>query len=259
MISDGIIQYDLGRRFPHAFVRKDHVHDNLPRPSSTVRAFLAKLQARETSRLQERALDHLSDLQQKQDNTVTYPRPVEDRLFKPTYRHKHYATLTCPTCSNGTDSVCDAALKLSCQALGCDEQESVLRTRSRTSPGKPAIHFGLFASGDSVMKSGEDRDRIASPDGVIAFEMEGAGAWEAFPGCLIIKGSATMPIVTRAKVGKPMLLRLLRLLRRLSWRIGTPVSFPRLSFCKLPHIHICTAKTWRDTLSTAIDTTTIKQ
>jgi len=38
------------------------------------------------------------------------------------------------------------------------------------------------------MKSGEDRDGIAARDGVIAFEMEGAGVWENFPGSLVIKG-----------------------------------------------------------------------
>jgi len=38
------------------------------------------------------------------------------------------------------------------------------------------------------MKSGEDRDEIAARDGVIAFEMEGAGVWENFPGSLVIKG-----------------------------------------------------------------------
>jgi purine-nucleoside phosphorylase len=37
------------------------------------------------------------------------------------------------------------------------------------------------------MKSGEDRDRIAEKEGVIAFEMEGAGIWEA--PCTIIKRS----------------------------------------------------------------------
>jgi nucleoside phosphorylase len=38
------------------------------------------------------------------------------------------------------------------------------------------------------MKSGEDRDHIASRDRVIAFEMEGAGVWENFPNSLVIKG-----------------------------------------------------------------------
>lgn len=38
------------------------------------------------------------------------------------------------------------------------------------------------------MKSGEDRDDIAARDGIIIFEMEGAGVWENFAGSLVIKG-----------------------------------------------------------------------
>ncbi|KAJ6782714.1 hypothetical protein PWT90_07601 [Aphanocladium album] len=52
----------------------------------------------------------------------------------------------------------------------------------------PAVHFGLVASGDSVIRSGVDRDRIAARAGVIAFEMEGAGVWGTFP-CISIKGA----------------------------------------------------------------------
>lgn len=37
------------------------------------------------------------------------------------------------------------------------------------------------------MKSGQDRDEIAAREGVIAFEMEGAGVWDNFP-CVVIKG-----------------------------------------------------------------------
>jgi nucleoside phosphorylase len=76
---------------------------------------------------------------------------------------------------------------MSCEQLKCDEQELVPRIRV-SQPFKPVVHFGLIASGDTVMKSGEDRDEIAARDGVIAFEMEGAGVWENFPSCLVIKG-----------------------------------------------------------------------
>jgi nucleoside phosphorylase len=34
------------------------------------------------------------------------------------------------------------------------------------------VHFGLYASGDMVMKSGEKRDNVAKAEKVIAFEME---------------------------------------------------------------------------------------
>jgi nucleoside phosphorylase len=189
VISDGIIEYDFGRQFPHKFIRKDHIRDNLPRPSPLIRSFLAKLQAKQTrSRLQEQMLEHLNVLQQDPNNIATYPGATEDRLFKPTYRHKHHELLDCQTCSSTMADVCDAALKLSCEQLGCNERELVVRARSTSPSGVPVIHFGLIASGDSVMKSGEDRDNAAFQDEFIAFEMEGAGVWEKFPSCLIIKG-----------------------------------------------------------------------
>lgn len=36
------------------------------------------------------------------------------------------------------------------------------------------------------MKSGAERDRLATEHGIIAFEMEGAGLWDEVP-CLVIK------------------------------------------------------------------------
>jgi nucleoside phosphorylase len=56
-----------------------------------------------------------------------------------------------------------------------------------------------MASGDAVMKSGEDRDRIAVAEGIIAFEMEGAGVWDSFP-CSIIKGACDYADSHRSKV-----------------------------------------------------------
>jgi len=52
---------------------------------------------------------------------------------------------------------------------------------------EPAIYVGSVATGDKVMKSAEDRDRIANTEGIIAFEMEAGGVWEDVP-CIIIKG-----------------------------------------------------------------------
>ncbi|EXM17644.1 hypothetical protein FOTG_14177 [Fusarium oxysporum f. sp. vasinfectum 25433] len=48
------------------------------------------------------------------------------------------------------------------------------------------IHFGTFASGDTVMKSGKDRDQLIREKNVIGFEMESVGVWEVFP-CIVIK------------------------------------------------------------------------
>ncbi|KAN0077872.1 hypothetical protein V8E54_006176 [Elaphomyces granulatus] len=193
VISEGLIQYDLGRQFPNnAFVRKDTPRDNLPRPGPNLRAALAKLQTEQgRSWLENKTLENLGILRQRlsDGDVVKYPGMIEDRLFKSTYQHKHHNPLECAICANddGRDGVCGKAIEMSCQQLKCDERELVLRTRLVQS-SNPVIHFGLVGSGDTVMKSGEDRDDIAARDGVIAFEMEGAGVWENFPGSLVIKG-----------------------------------------------------------------------
>jgi nucleoside phosphorylase len=177
------------RRFPNnRFMRRDTPLDNLPRPARKIRAALAKLQTEQgRGWLQNKTSEYLRVLQQKLSNMVTYPGATEDRLFKSTYPHKHHKPLECAICANGDgrDDVCDKAIGMSCEELKCHEQELV---RQLSQPYDPVVHFGLIASGDTVMKSGEDRDDIATRDGVIAFEMEGAGVWENFPGSLVIKG-----------------------------------------------------------------------
>ncbi|CVL05906.1 uncharacterized protein FPRN_14212 [Fusarium proliferatum] len=63
----------------------------------------------------------------------------------------------------------------------------ILRKGSRQSFPSPNIHFGIFASGNSVIKSGKERDRLTKDKNAIGFEMEGAGVWDVFP-CIVIKG-----------------------------------------------------------------------
>ena len=191
IISEGLVQYDLGRQFPNKiFMRKDTPRDNLPRPGPKIRAALAKLQTEQGQRwLENKTSEYLAVLRQGLSDKVFYPGATEDRLFKSTYQHKHHTPLECVICANGDggDGVCNTAVGLSCEQTKCDEQELVFRRRV-SQPYNPVVHFGLIASGDTVMKSGEDRDDISTRDGVIAFEMEGAGMWENFPSSLVIKG-----------------------------------------------------------------------
>ncbi|KAB8235684.1 uncharacterized protein BDW43DRAFT_298754 [Aspergillus alliaceus] len=65
---------------------------------------------------------------------------------------------------------CRIAQKASCQQLGCDPTHLTI-TRAPSS----LIHFGRIATGDTVMKAGEDRNIIAKDEGVIPFEMESTG------------------------------------------------------------------------------------
>ncbi|KAF9881441.1 hypothetical protein CkaCkLH20_00587 [Colletotrichum karsti] len=64
----------------------------------------------------------------------------------------------------------------------------VKRRRTRDSETQlPRLHVGNVASGDTVMKSGEHRDRLAKEHNIIAFEMEGAGMWDQIL-CVVVKG-----------------------------------------------------------------------
>lgn len=200
IISDGLTQYDFGRQFPDRFVRRN---DTIARPNSEVLSFLAKMKGRwNRKRLRERTAIHLEQLRNATESSAIadYPGASRDKLYEPTYRHKHHAASTCEVCNScqtRNDRVCGPALTSDCESLQCDDNYLVARRRlavlvDESENGKtnaePLIHFGLYASGDKVMKSGEDREAIAKEEGVIAFEMEGAGVWERFPGsCLVIK------------------------------------------------------------------------
>lgn len=168
VVSDGVVQYDFWRRMPDRFICKDTLLDSLGRPNVEIRALLAKLQSRHSrKKLREMAADHLKEIQMEKDLAAGYPGTEHDVLYDATYHH-----------------VVD---HMSCEEAGCNGP-LVRRHRLEQVDPQPVVHFGLIASGDTVMKSGEERDIIAKAEGVVAFEMEGAGIWDTFP-CVVIKGA----------------------------------------------------------------------
>ncbi|EXJ91761.1 hypothetical protein A1O3_00311 [Capronia epimyces CBS 606.96] len=204
VISKGIIPYTYGRQYPGKFVRKDSVLDNLGRPNTEIRGLLAKLKGRgHRKNLEDNIAKYLASWNTELGGIATYPGTKHDKLFDSRYRHKHQSPssscTTCADCTKPTDPVCEESPELSCEQLNCDETHLVRRDRlvrdeaaqsaseTQQPPINPKVHFSLVASGNIVMKSGEDRDSIAHRENVIAFEMEGAGVWDVFP-CLVIKG-----------------------------------------------------------------------
>lgn len=205
IISKTIVQYDFGRRYPNRFSIRDTTWDNLGRPNKVIRNLLALLETdREHDNLEQRTAYFLQQLQAKaaqkqQHGKYEYPRTAKDKLFESSYRHKHrkFPSCACCDCESDSDPVCDEALSSSCDNLGCDDRYLVSRNRLRTRAQREhdgggalhmaAVHIGTFGSGDSVMKSAADRDRISREAGVIAFEMEGAGVWDEVPS-VVIKG-----------------------------------------------------------------------
>jgi len=170
IVSDGVVQYDFGRRLPGGFERKNGLRDSLGRPNPMIRSKLTKLKGlRSRKKLNSQLAKHLSTLQQEQRLSAGYPGKAHDKLFEATYHHVDQDR--------------------TCEDIGC-YGSLVQRQRLKDDQSDPApfVHFGLFASGNTVMKFGEDRDSIANKEGIIAFEMVSAGVWDSFP-CMVIKGA----------------------------------------------------------------------
>jgi nucleoside phosphorylase len=196
IISTALVEYDFGRRLPDQFIRKDTLEDHLGRPNTEIRSLLAKLQGRRGRlRLRDNTAGYLTALFQEPGfDNARYPGADADKLFESTYRHKHHdqsSCILCAKCEEKDDEVCMIALDAPCSELKCSDDKLVprdrlVRAKETAEAQKPWIHYGRIASGDTVMKSGEDRDEIAHKEKVIAFEMEGAGVWDSFP-CVVIK------------------------------------------------------------------------
>ncbi|KZL81123.1 hypothetical protein CI238_13555, partial [Colletotrichum incanum] len=100
-----------------------------------------------------------------------YRRPAltSDRLYRSDVVHP----------SNSSDG-CDVA-------CGNEATYLIVRHERDAEEDDPAIHYGLIASGNQLMKDARIRDKLAAERGVLCFEMEAAGLMNHFP-CLVIRG-----------------------------------------------------------------------
>ncbi|KAF5491280.1 hypothetical protein CGCF413_v011699 [Colletotrichum fructicola] len=162
IISDGIVQYDFGKRLPDRFIPKDTLLDSLGRPNTEIRSLLAKLKSIYSKEaLRKKTIAYVNELRKTPELKADYPGVDNDFLFQPTFHHL------------GGGKTCEES--------GC-KGELIRRLRLDTASSELNVHFGLIASGDTVMKAGDQRDEIAQQQGVIGFEMEGAGTklWQSY-------------------------------------------------------------------------------
>ncbi|VUC24424.1 unnamed protein product [Clonostachys rosea] len=162
--NSGVFQYDFGKSvqnqsfYPTGFMNQ---------PPTVLRTAVAGLEAsyeRKGHRIKESidaALSHNPRLGRK------YSKPPlrSDRLYESTYTHHG---------------------KLAC-ADSCSHRHLVRRRPRSEYEDNPAIHYGLIASGDTLMKNAKIRDTLAEEHDVLCFEMEAAGLMNNFP-CLVIRG-----------------------------------------------------------------------
>ncbi|KAL3439907.1 hypothetical protein BJX65DRAFT_300814 [Aspergillus insuetus] len=179
IISRHVVQYDLGRQYPDEFEVKDTVEDKLGRAPSNIRHLLTMLQTFSARvRLEELAARYLQDMQQSAAGRprgckYLYPGASRDLVFDSSYQHKRRlsGSLSLKTLKKKMHGSSEP-YSMSCEEAGCDldkviPRERIAEKRHLEKQGRiidaqtPSIFLGTIGSADTVMKSAEERDRIA--------------------------------------------------------------------------------------------------
>ncbi|CAG7932945.1 unnamed protein product [Penicillium olsonii] len=164
----GVLQYDYGRMIQGQAFQPTGFSDQ---PPLVLRAAVNGLKAQyesEGSELDDRVHEILEKAPRLRSN-YQRPDPASDRLYRSQFVHP-----------SGDESTC----ALSC---GDDPSNLVLRSPRTEDNDASAIHYGLIASGNQVIKSALIRDKLAAQHDILCFEMEAAGLMNKFP-CLVIRG-----------------------------------------------------------------------
>ncbi|KAL7931924.1 ankyrin repeat-containing domain protein [Trichoderma chlorosporum] len=164
--QNGVFQYDFGKTIQAQDFQNTMFLDQ---PPALLRSAVGGLKARYESdghQFQE-TIDGI--LKKKPRLRKNYQRPdsKSDRLYLSNAIH-----------SSTSEERCAAA---------CGDSMLVPREQRVEGEDDPAIHYGLIASGNQLMKDALIRDQLASKKEILCFEMEAAGLMNHFP-CLVIRG-----------------------------------------------------------------------
>lgn len=166
--NSGVFQYDFGKTMQDGTF---HTMGVLNQPPTCLRAAVNGLQAQyeiHGHRL-EMTIDDILDKKPRLRQKYGRPHPSTDRLYQTQVTHGINNEENC------TDS------------CGNDPFKLVSRHGRSEHDDNPAIHYGLIASANQVMKDALIRDKLIAEKNVLCFEMEAAGLMNQFP-CLVIRG-----------------------------------------------------------------------
>jgi nucleoside phosphorylase len=163
LISKTVVQHDFGTQGEGQFIRKNTPEASLGQAPKDILNLLANIETHHgKSQLRERSNFFFTQLQQ----TAAQKGRAAD------YRNPYTASLV-----SGYQAPWTTTTVVKSEAQGVSHKEVPV----------PAIYLGPIASGDTVMKSAQRRDELVQAEGIIGFEMEGAGVWQELP-CIIVKG-----------------------------------------------------------------------
>jgi len=166
--NGGVYQYDFGKAIQDRSFQTTGV---LNQPPKVLRAAVngLKTQYELNGHRLEKAIDDVLDKLPRLRKKYKRPGIDTDRLYQSGIVHPQNNDASC--------------------AIVCGNEPSALVSRSERTEEEdnPAIHYGIIASANQLMKDALVRDKLSAEKDVLCFEMEAAGLMNSFP-CLVIRG-----------------------------------------------------------------------
>ncbi|KAI9781882.1 MAG: hypothetical protein M1839_005676 [Geoglossum umbratile] len=159
----GVFQYDFGKTIQHTRF--------LNQPPTVLRTAVNGLKAQYESEGHqlEAAINTVLDRKPRLRKKYKRPDSNSDRLHQSGVTHPPNNETSCmEVCSN-------------------DPSNLISRPERTEEEDNLAIHYGVIASANQLMKDASVRDKLAAEKGILCFEMEAAGLMNHFP-CLVIRG-----------------------------------------------------------------------
>ncbi|KAL7939602.1 hypothetical protein V8C35DRAFT_287117 [Trichoderma chlorosporum] len=162
----GVFHYDLEETLRVRTFRYIGSLSTAPRVLRTAASTLQTQYKRRGHRLRE-AVDDILKNNKRLQKDFGRPDAASDILFRSNLIHN----------SRGCASVCAQ-----------DESNLIIRReRTEGEEDDPAVHYGLIASANQLMRDASIRDRLSAEREVLCFEMESEGLFKQLP-CLVIRG-----------------------------------------------------------------------
>ncbi|KAL0929819.1 uncharacterized protein CTRU02_215249 [Colletotrichum truncatum] len=167
----GVFGYDFGKTIQNQKQGISFQHtDFLDQPPTVLRTAVSSLRSRYERRGHRLGADVKEALERwpRLQKGYSHPPLDSDKLYRSDIIH--------PNSPDDCSRVCSNDLSVLVGRVPRGEHDD-----------DPAVHYGLIASGDQVMKNATLRDKLATENGVLCFEMEAAGLMNHFP-CMVIRG-----------------------------------------------------------------------
>jgi nucleoside phosphorylase len=164
----GVLQYDFGKTIQNQAFQ---ITEFLNQPPTLLRAAVTNIRAQYESEGHQldKTIEEIIEKNPRLRKKYKRPPQSSDRLYLPAVTHPPDDETSC--------------------AVVCGDSPTMLVERKprEKEEDNPAVHYGLIASANQLMKDAQVRDRLAMEKDVLCFEMEAAGLMNHFP-CLVIRG-----------------------------------------------------------------------